>query len=186
MSQNRNPPAYQEYAAALLAQLPFRTMTLQDRGLLYTMRLECWVNVRLPSDHNNLAKVLGLQITEVANSLHAVMPFFAAVDGFIVSPELENYRAYLAERRLKQSQGGKAGSDITNNKRASKAEAKNDDIPSNPRVPHQGTGVSLVESTTSKQSQTQPTGRAVNVDPFIAEYQAAEHSLDYAQESRGR
>lgn len=60
MTQNRDAPAYQEYAAALLARLPFRTMTLQDRGLLYTMRLECWVNVRLPNDHNSLAKVLGL------------------------------------------------------------------------------------------------------------------------------
>jgi len=66
MSQNRDAPAYQEYAAAILARLAFRTMTLQDRGLLFTMRLECWVNVRLPSEHNNLAKVLGLPTAEVA------------------------------------------------------------------------------------------------------------------------
>ena len=49
--QNRKPPAYQEYAATILAQLPFRAMNLQDRGLLFTMRLECWVNTRLPSNH---------------------------------------------------------------------------------------------------------------------------------------
>ena len=28
MSQDRDAPAYQEYAATILAQLPFRTMTL--------------------------------------------------------------------------------------------------------------------------------------------------------------
>lgn len=61
MNQNRAAPAFQEYAATMLALLPFRTMTLQDRGLLYTMRLECWVNVRLPYNHNDLAKVLGLR-----------------------------------------------------------------------------------------------------------------------------
>ncbi len=57
MSQNRKAPAYQEYAATIMAQLSFRTMSLQDRGLLYTMRLECWVNMRLPNNHNDLAKV---------------------------------------------------------------------------------------------------------------------------------
>jgi hypothetical protein len=71
MGQNRSAPAYQEYATALLAQLPFRTMTLQDRGLLYTMRMECWVNIRLPQNHADLAKVLGLPVAEVAESLTA-------------------------------------------------------------------------------------------------------------------
>ena len=74
--QNRKPPAYMEYAATMLAQLPFRTMTLQDRGLLYTMRLECWENVRLPDNHKDLANVLGRSVAEIAESLGAVMPFF--------------------------------------------------------------------------------------------------------------
>ena len=39
MSQNRDAPAYQEYAANLLARREFRAMSLPERGLLYTLRL---------------------------------------------------------------------------------------------------------------------------------------------------
>lgn len=174
MTQNRDAPAYQEYAAAILARLPFRTMTLQDRGLLYTIRLECWVNVRLPHNHSDLAKVLGLPISEVTESLAAVMPFFELVDGFIISPELENYRAHLTERKLKQSQGGKVGSKITNQKRNIRAElGEISSTPSsNSRVARRGTRVSLVQPSTKRPSQNQLSER--EVDPFVAEYEAAE------------
>ena len=178
MSQNRDAPAYQEYAATILAQLPFRTMTLQDRGLLYTMRLECWVNVRLPHNHNDLAKVLGLPVAEVAGSLAAVMPFFEVVDGFIISPELENYRAHLVDRKSKQSQGGKRGSAIANGKRNRSAKAVDDGVSSTPpstsRLPRRGGGESLVQPSTEKPSQNQPPERGVITDPFVTEYEATE------------
>lgn len=178
MSQNRDAPAYQEYAATILAQLPFRTMTLQDRGLLYTMRLECWVNMRLPQSHNDLAKVLGKPVAEVAGSLAAVMPFFDVVDGFIVSPELENYRAHLADRKSKQSQGGKRGSAIANGKRNRSAKAVDDGVSSTPsstsRLPRRGGGESLVKPSTEKPSQNQSPEKGVVTDPFVAAYEAAE------------
>lgn len=198
MSQNRDAPAYQEYAATILAQLPFRTMTLQDRGLLYTMRLECWVNVRLPHNHNDLAKVLGLPVGEVAGSLASVMSFFEVVDGFIISPELENYRAYLEDRKSKQSHGGKRGSAITNGKRNRPAKAVDDGVSSIPsstsRLPRRGGGESLVKSSTKKQSQTQPSVKGIttvaNSDAnaeWLAEYEAAESCTaeDYAKASGG-
>ncbi len=190
MSQNREAPAYQEYAATILAQLPFRTMTLQDRGLLYTMRLECWVNVRLPNNHNDLAKVLGLPVAEVAGSLAAVMLFFEVVDGFIISTELENYRAHLADRKRKQSQGGKRGSSVTNKKRNSSEKAVDVGVSSTPsrtsRVPRRGRGDSLVQPSTAKPSQNQPPGRD-EVDPFVTAYNAAESCTadDYARASGG-
>lgn len=191
MSQNRDAPAYQEYAATMLSQIPFRTMTLQDRGLLYTMRMECWVNVRLPHSQNDLAKVLGLPVAEVAGSLAAVMPFFDVVDGFIVSPELENYRAHLVERKSKQNHGGKRGSAITNGKRNRHAKAVDAGISSTPsstsRLPRRGGGESLVQPSTEKPSQNQPPERGVITDPFVAEYEAAENCTpnDYAKASRG-
>lgn len=191
MSQNRDAPAYQEYAATILAQLPFRTMTLQDRGLLYTMRLECWVNVRLPHNHNDLAKVLGLPVAEIAASLAAVMPFFEVVDGFIISPELDNYRAHLVDRKSKQSQGGKRGSTITNGKRRRPAKAVDAGVTSTPsstpRAPRRGRGESLVQPSTAKPSQNQPPERGGIVDPFIAEYEAAESctAAAYARASGG-
>lgn len=186
MSQNRDAPVYQEYAATILVQLPFRTMTLQDRGLLYTMGLECWVNVRLPHNHNDLAKVLGLPVGEVAGSLAVVMPLFAVVDGFIISPELENYRAHLADRTNKQSHGGKCGSAITNGKRNQHAKTADDGVSSNSRLPRRGGGETLVKPSTEKPSQNQPPERGVITDPFVADYEAAENcSPDaYAKASR--
>ena len=191
MSQNRDAPAYQEYAATILAQLPFRTMTLQERGLLYTMRLDCWVSVRLPHNHNDLAKVLGLPVAEVAASLAAVMPFFAVVDGFIISPELENYRVHLEERKSKQSHGGKRGSAITNGKRNRPAKAVDNGVLSTPsstlRLPRRGRDESLVQPSTVKQSQTQSLEKEVIHDPWITEYEATESctAAAYARASGG-
>jgi len=190
MTQNRDAPAYQEYAAALLARLPFRTMTLQDRGLLYTMRLECWVNVRLPHNHNDLAKVLGLPVNEVVGSLAAVMPFFQVQDSFVISPELENYRTHLAELRIKQSKGGKLGSAITNRKRNSQAETKNREVSSSTsstsRLTRRGSSVSLVQFSTKQPSQNQSSGTGTN--SFVSEYEAAEacSAEAYAQASASR
>jgi hypothetical protein len=192
MAQNRKAPAYQEYAATILAQLSFRTMSLQDRGLLYTMRLECWVNMRLPNNHNDLSKVLGLPVAEVIASLPTVMPFFEITGDFIISPELEDYRIHLADRKLKQSQGGKRGSAITNDKRSRKVHADNpSDLSSNsstnPQVSRQGSVESSVQSSTAKPSQTQFSKKGVIDDPFVRDYEAAEQcSADaYAKESKG-
>lgn len=195
MSQNRDAPTYQEYSAIILAQLPFRTMTLQDRGLLYTMKLECWVNVRFPHNHNDLAKVLGLPVAEVAGSLAAVMPSFEIVDGFIISPELENYRAHLADRKSKQSQGGRRGSAITNGKRNRPAQAVDDGVSSAPsstpsstsRLPRRGRGETLVQPNTEKPSQTQSLEKEVTHDSWLAEYEAAENctAAAYAKASGG-
>ena len=180
MSQNRDAPAYQEYAATILAQLPFRTMSLQERGLLYTMRLECWVNIRLPKNQNDLAKVLGLQLVEVTSSFAAVMPFFEVVGEFVICPELENYRAYLAERRNKQSEGGKLGSDITKTKRNNKEEVANQKNSANPQgtphVPRRVDRDSLAQSKAEQPSQNQSSGGG-NGDPWLE---------DYAKGSRGQ
>lgn len=107
--QNRDAPAFQEYAASMMARIDYRTMTLAERGLLYSMRLECWVNDLLPADPGMLAKVLGFTPGEVEKALPAVMPLFANVDGFLVSPELDNYKIHLADSRKRMSDGGRKG-----------------------------------------------------------------------------
>lgn len=175
----------------MLSQLPFRTMSLGDRGLLYTLRLECWVNMRLPNDPINLAKVLGLPVSEVAESLVAVMSFFQVEDDFIISPELENYRKHLADRKQKQSQGGKLGSAKTNQNRNISDKST---IESNPNTPssnshsaRQVTRVSLVKSNTEKPSQNQLVVDGCVEDSFLKDYETAEHNETntYAKESRG-
>lgn len=112
-TQNRPAPAYQEYAASMMSRIEYRTLTLAQRGLLYTMRLECWVNHGLPEHTTTLARVLGYDAAEIAAELPSVMPFFAVEDGEIVCPELENYRSYIENVRTRQSDAAKA----TNEKR---------------------------------------------------------------------
>ncbi|NOT20608.1 MAG: hypothetical protein HOP24_10140 [Sideroxydans sp.] len=165
-------------------------MSLQARGLLYTMRLECWVNIRLPHAPYDLAKVLGVPHAQIIDSLAAVMPFFHVVDDFIVSPELENYRAYLADRKDKQSRGGKMGSAITNRKRDHATMQDSNKVPSitprDSRLTRRVGRVSLVKSNTEKPIPKQSSG--TRGDPFVSEYEAAEScSADaYAQASGSR
>ncbi len=121
MSNNRTAPAYQEYAANLIARFEYRTLTLPQRGLLYSMRLECWVNQYLPESPSVLARILGFDVAEVAAELPYVMPFFSVEDGRIYSPDLEAYRQHIERIRERQAQGGKAG--------AAKTNARKNDVP---------------------------------------------------------
>ena len=93
--QNRPAPAYQEYAASMMASVQYRVLNLAERGLLYTMRHECWVNQGVPENPATLARILGFDVAEVTAALPAVMPFFRVQNGFIVSPELDDYRVRI-------------------------------------------------------------------------------------------
>ena len=112
-SQGRKAPAYQEYASDMIARLDYRTLTLPQRGLLYSMRLECWVNQFLPESPSVLARILGFDAAEVAAEVPYVMPFFECENGRIFAPDLEAYREHLDERHKRQSAAAKA----TNEKR---------------------------------------------------------------------
>ena len=123
MAQNRKPPAFQEYAAALLANKNFRLMSLDERGLLMTMRFECWENLNVPSSKAELANYLGfnemnLPLTE------RVLSFFTDYGTSLICQELEDYRQHIKEQREKQSKGGKKSAAITNAK-WEKAESSN-------------------------------------------------------------
>lgn len=114
MVANRTSPAYQEYAANMMARFEYRTLTLAQRGLLYSMRLECWVNQFLPESAEILARILGFDPAEIAAELPYVMPFFEVENGRITSPDLEAYRQRVDGIRERQAQGGKAGAAKTN------------------------------------------------------------------------
>ncbi|MCX7167868.1 MAG: hypothetical protein NTV11_16555 [Rhodocyclales bacterium] len=182
MSQNRDAPAYQEYAASMMAKMPYREMNLQQRGLLYTMRNECWVNSLLPSEPGRLAKVLGLDADEVAAALPAVMSFFRDDGRNILSPELEDYRAHLADQKARMAKGGKRGAETTNGKRKPAKKRTGTDDPATSAAPptatpqpaRQGGDEVLVQSSSVQQSQTQSPVKDSAVDPFVADYVAAE------------
>jgi hypothetical protein len=126
MAQNRPPPAFQEYAANMMARTEYRVLSLMERGLLMTIRLECWVNIRMPADPSNLSKVLGVPLEQVKEALPAIAPFLKVMDGYLICPELEDYREYLNGIRDKKSQGGKLGAKMTNARRQSADSSENE------------------------------------------------------------
>lgn len=175
MTQNREPPAYQEYAATMLANKDFRLMSLEERGLLFTMRLECWQNKEVPTVASDLAKYLGCDFSAIQNALTPrVKSFFMQNDSSFFSPELEDYRCHLAQRRTKQSVGGKRGADKVNSKqKTSKTRVSTSDaaMPSStPQLPRQGKGGFLVKSNPEKQSQTQSVENDPTHDTWINDY----------------
>lgn len=117
MKQNLPPPAYQEYASNMLANYSFRALSPEARGVLYTLRLECWANKYLPSDLDALAKGLGFDRLVLERCLPNLSSFFIFKDASIYSQELEDYRGYLDHRRERQSEGGKKGANKTNSQR---------------------------------------------------------------------
>lgn len=113
----RSAPAFQEYASDLLAKREFRMMTLAERGLLMTMRLECWVNKSIPSDQSELALILGVSEVEMNFQLtHKVMSFFNHVGSNLICPELEAYRQNQEAKKAALSKGGRNGGIATQDK----------------------------------------------------------------------
>lgn len=170
MAQNREPPAFQEYAAAMMAKTDYRLMSLAGRGLLYTMRLECWVNRRLPPDASRLARVLGFDVEEVAALMPEVRPFFAIDEAGLFCPELEDYREHVNDRRQKQSEGGK--------QTAAKHKAKRQQV-----APERGAGYlpanlqgacsSLVQSSKAQPNSMQVLSEDPIHDEWLSEYDKA-------------
>jgi hypothetical protein len=125
----RAPPAYQEYAASRLADRIYKAMSAAERGVFYSMRLECWANRALPSIKRDLARVLGLDMSEVQQGLtKRVLAHFeereTEDDGrMLICPELEAYRQELERRHQKQSEGGKQTAATINKRRQAERQA---------------------------------------------------------------
>jgi hypothetical protein len=108
--KSRPAPAFQEYASDMLANFRYRTMTLAERGLMDTMRRECWVNGSVPKEPQELASYLGKPTDEVIAFLSIrVLSFFRERNDQLVCPELDAYRASLEDRAKKMSEGGHKG-----------------------------------------------------------------------------
>ena len=200
--QNREPPAYQEYAATMLASRDFRLMTAAGRGVFITMRYECWANKTLPVEPSALAKILGLDVDDVAAALPVVMPFFAVEDGEIRCPELDRYRAHLEIRHSKQSQGGKASAATRANDKPGKSRGKkgfgNKTIAGDAgstasalqapcEYPTSNLqGLSTTQPNTTKSNPSTVKGLPAS-DPWVAEYDSADvvSAEAYRKASRG-
>lgn len=117
MTKLRPPPAYQEYASDTLANKQFRLLSLPERGLRATMRMECWANGSIPCSAKELALLLNLNPADVQRNLTiGVLSYFEEHDGNLSCPELEGQRERLMEQRSAQVRGGKKGGQSTQKK----------------------------------------------------------------------
>ncbi len=108
--QKRRPPAFQEYAADLLANAQYRMMNLDEKGLFHLLRNECWVNDRVPAKHHELSSYLGVKYEKITECLtEKVLGFFITENDYLICPELNRYREQLNERSKKLSSAGHAG-----------------------------------------------------------------------------
>lgn len=157
MTQNRPPPAFQEYAASMLSNMTFRMMSLSSRGLLYTLRLEYWIGNPLPADPARLSKVLGLKNEEVEYGLQELCELIQIDQGFVKVPELDDYKNHLQDRHRKQSEGGKEGARRAKSKSDEERGIKQSEAP--PHGDHEvtrgATSGGLVKSSKVKPSSTQ-------------------------------
>jgi uncharacterized protein YdaU (DUF1376 family) len=166
VAQHRDAPAFQEYAASILARTDFRVMSLAARGLLFTMRLECWVNESLPGDADRLARVLGFPADDVRSVLPDVVAFFRPDGATLRCPELDDYRAHLRERRERQAEGGRAGAAKTNGARAKAA-------PPDPAGDPQVTRKSLVQNSQIQNSQVKQSSGVNSNSEWLNDYERA-------------
>ncbi len=183
MAQNRKPPAYVEYAATMLASRNFRLMNIAERGLLYTIRLECWENKQVPASADELAKYIGCDASHVKPAFtDRVKAFLHEKDDSLTCPELEDYRQHLDDRRLKQIAGGKDGAARTNAKKKASREANLliETDSGNSQVTRRGSVESLVKSSTFKPSQIHPLEKENINDPFVREI------VEYEEASNGK
>ncbi len=170
MAQSRDAPAYQEYPANVMARIEYRVMTLAQRGLMTTLRHECWVNKQVPAEPRTLARMLGYDVAEIEAALPAVMPFFAVLGGRITCPELDAYRAHLEGIRERQSQGGKQGAAKTNERHQRPGpKGGSGDPPSDPRL----TRESLVQLSSVQPNSIQVLSEAPVSDEWVTDYDKA-------------
>lgn len=108
--RTKENPGLMIYPADMLSSRRYQTMSAEERGVLDSIRNECWVNGSVPANKALLAKILLLEIDEVRRGLtERVLHYLDEENGEFTMPDVERYRAEKEEVRRKQSQGGKKG-----------------------------------------------------------------------------
>ncbi len=176
-NQNRDAPAFMEYAAAMMAKREYRQLSLAERGLLYTLRLECWVNRSMPSDAGRLARMLGCDKAEIEMLMPAMRPFFEILGDDLRCPELEDYRKYRDARRDAMAEGGR--------KSAEKRKAKAIEAGQAPSK-HPASTLQALRQDQTSQNQSKPVRHGeTSTQAWVDDYSAACTSDEYAKAKGG-
>ena len=115
----RAPPSYVVYAADDLARASWYGLTAAQRGLLESMCRAYWVDRQLPSEPRLLALVCRLDAGECARLLtdQVLAHFEKDAEGCLHHVELRRQLQNIAVTREKQSEGGKKGVSIREQKK---------------------------------------------------------------------
>jgi hypothetical protein len=106
-------PWFRVFSSHYLSDRHFRIASLEERGLLFSMLLECWSNLDTPSEPNELSQIIGVPLQQVDLALTPkVLSFFKKRGNSYYSEYLDGQRSSFLEKRKKQIEGGKKGAVI--------------------------------------------------------------------------
>lgn len=104
-------PAYLEFPADILNNEIFMQMSMNQRGVFWTMRMYCWKNGDVPEYRGGLSKLLGIGTTSLNKLLEdgKILRFFSETeDGHrLYCHDLELYRQLLIDKKMKRIEDGK-------------------------------------------------------------------------------
>jgi hypothetical protein len=116
--KRRAPPAYLCYASDDLASSKYFALSCGERGLLDAMNRVWWIERRLPKSPSLLARVVRLDVGEVAENLTSAVLSHFVVDvsdpDVLHSVELQRQFSRVIAIREKQAIGGAIGAAMTN------------------------------------------------------------------------
>ncbi len=106
-------PWFRMFASNYLADRSFRTASLEERGLIISMMLECWASVDVPKDPGELSQILGVSVDQVGSALTPkTLSFFKSRGDSYYSEFLDDQRKAFLTLRQKQIEGGQKGASI--------------------------------------------------------------------------
>lgn len=182
----KDVPYFQLYAANFLSNRQFKLMSLDERGILISIYMECWVNLSIPVASAELAKCLGFTEQEVLKALTArVKSFLVEKEGNFISPELEGYREKFMEGRRKQSEGGKQGAKRKKEKSMGKIEEVEGMPEGQPKGEPKG---SLIQIKSNSSNSNQLIGKdvtSVSNKTWLDDYDNSLDANEYLKASRG-
>ncbi len=112
-------PWFRMFAANYLADRNFRTISLEERGLIFSMLLECWASIDIPKGPNELSQILGVPVDQVKRALTSkALSFFEEHGGSYHSRFLDDQRNKFLKERKAQKEGGHKGAAIKKMKKS--------------------------------------------------------------------
>lgn len=107
------PPAFQIYPSDLMASEVYMLSSLGERGLLLSMMAYTWVNVTIPSDKGQIARLLGINVDDIERYFgDLIRVHFVPAPGDesrLFERDLERQKQIMSVRRANLSAGGTKG-----------------------------------------------------------------------------